>query len=175
MDWYIVGRNYDEAANDDGIIHNYHYFGLGGEPWPLRYERNNKSASQIDYEWDHNRTYLQTLRSDYIYVCTSFDLACRYFDVSVKIFHNTYLLQIAFHNGQISQYDGVDFGNPEGGYSIIETELLLPSNDLICKEFLNDKCLFPSVDKADQFIDLYLQDNPDVDFFDAYFVKKLFP
>jgi hypothetical protein len=42
--------------------------------------------------------------------------------------------------------DGYDFGNPEGGYSIIETEILSKGNHIAAKECLNKhNGLFTSV------------------------------
>ena len=50
--------------------------------------------------------------------------------------------------------DGYDFGNPEGGYSVIETEILSRQNYLLVGKYLNmQNGLFSSIDALNGFLD----------------------
>ena len=168
--WYIVKLNWDGIPNE--------YLGLDGDSWTnLDYANNYIPSANIYVDEqtkancklllkniDSSREYLNVHNSEnWIHVVTDYRLAKEYYLFLSKLKLNPVFISIT-DDITTGDYDGYDFGNPEGGYSVITAVAL--GLDLSCnnfrKKYLNEHFLFPSMNHLKEFADL-IKDHEDVE------------
>lgn len=153
--WYIVKKNWDTISKD--------YLGLGGDIWPeMHIPLDGKILLKKLFT---NREYTELSGITFL-VVTDHSIAEEYFLYQKQLESNPILISVT-DDTDIKAVDGYDFGNPEGGYSVIESAILVQNNEVLKKEYLNKHLLFKDMDKLRKF--LYLIKNADnVEELDCY-------
>jgi len=172
--WYIVKLNWDSIPNG--------YLGLDGDIWTnLDYANNYIPSANIYVDEqtkanckpllkniDSSREYLDIHNSENsIFTVTDYYLAKEYYSFLSELKLNPIFISVT-DDITTGDYDGYDFGNPEGGYSVIASVAL--GLDLSCNEFrekyLNEHFLFPSMSHLKEFVDL-IKERDDVECVDS--------
>ncbi len=149
------------------------YIGLGGDIWPLDLYEDQQSV-QLQNAVENNSDYIKTSDGDEVYVCINKSIADDYFQYAKTKGMNVILLEINNYEYSLADhYDGIDYGDPTGGYSLIESELLMKENKQLVHDFLNDDGLFKDTKKINNFIKSFVEDKSDMDFYLPYLIKKL--
>jgi hypothetical protein len=161
MRWYIVKLNWDSAPAE--------YLGLDGNCWA-------DSGAECKLLPD-NREYV-IINGIYFFVVTDFESANEYFSFLRKLNLNPVFISVTEVgvDGR-DDCDGYDFGNPEGGYSIITDVVLAPNNAELAEKYLNEHLLFRSVSCLNEFLDFIKDRGDDIEYLDggyqAVAIKKL--
>lgn len=140
--WYIVKKNWKTI--------NKGYLGLGGDTWadiqiPLQGKLLLKRILA-------NRKYVEFSGLTFL-VVTDYSMAKEYYLYQKQLNLDPIMIS-ATDDIDIHDVDGYDFGNPAGGYSVIESAILVQNNEMLKKEFLNEHFLFKDMDKLKDFLDL---------------------
>jgi hypothetical protein len=112
------------------------YAGLGGQVWPFDSGFNFDKGAKNELQNLHTRMERSRVFVDfrpYVSVCPDVVIAEEYFAAVKKHCGEAWLLQVSLPNTKLSEISGYDIGFPNGGYSVIETELItqgLPGPDL---------------------------------------------
>src|SRR5947207_2588264 len=120
--WYLVKRNWPQTKAKHPFPL---YAGLGGEVWPF-----DPFNPAIDKELKDLHTRLERSRtivdfgSHTGFVCTDRIIADEYFVAVKSHYDEAWLLQLTLPDIGSTQISGLDIGDPSGGYSIIESELI---------------------------------------------------
>jgi hypothetical protein len=129
-EWFIVKRNWPGIMQD--------YLGLGGDCYPgTEAAGGNLCKKILDC-----RTYMN-YEGIVICVLADFVLAKEYFAHMEQKQPNPLIISVS--NIEKGDVDGYDFGNPEGGYSIIESEILARREKKLIDKYLNEKYLFKDI------------------------------
>jgi hypothetical protein len=124
--WYLVKRNWPQIKTRQPL-----YAGLGGEVWPFDFGYNFDKTNKNKLQDLHARMEQSETNVDFGShtrgVCTNANIAKEYFMAVKDHCGEAWLLQVT--NAQISssQIYGFDIGFPDGGFSVIETELITQS------------------------------------------------
>ena len=160
MSWYLVKTNHweDKLVKKPDRFKTYSYYGLGGYVWPLD-EEKDETVIKIHKKLDDNKKYVELLAGWWGHFCTNWNDAQEYFYQASRIFENVSFLEIEEIEKELFRFDGIDVGHPEGGYSIIESEILVPNQIEIANEYLNEFGLFKNVSACEDYVarryDLY--------------------
>jgi len=152
--WYLVKENWKNIS-DISMRYGIEYIGLGGDIWPHDRTCNNLAGSlylsgqleeiKTDTEIEYNNMLF------HVHAPIELESVAKYFN-SIKTKESILMeIQLALDEYDLSA-DGFDFGNPEGGYSIIETEIILKGSKEIIDTYLNKFGLFKSIDLMHDFI-----------------------
>ena len=122
--WYLVKRNWPHSQSINPFPL---YAGLGGEVWPFDVDgTTDKQLSDL-----HDRKEKSEVFIDFGFfplgvhsVCTDIAIAEEYFAAVKKHRGEAWLLKVALSHIGLSPISGLDIGNPSGGFSVIETELI---------------------------------------------------
>jgi len=140
--WFIVKCNWPSI--------NPKYLGLGGD-----------SCLDIDIigyelykEIQDSREYIN-FENTFIYALTNFSIVQEYASALVCKKLSPIVISVSSKYNK-SDIEGFDYGDPIGGYSIIETEILAANEKDFINEFLNENYLFKSIQKMDDFLSLNL-------------------
>lgn len=139
--WYLVKTNWPATVERCP-----RFAGLGGDVWPLDSARGDARA--VHDEMMRSREFVPGANA---LVCPSRDLASRYYEQVARSFPGVpWLLQIfAMSPRRVPGLDGYDLGSPDGGYSIIESEILTQQRS---GAVLTEHGLFPSELALDSFL-----------------------
>ena len=152
MSWYLVKTNWDHKwVKKRDIFKTYSYNGLGGDTWPLD-EQKDETVIKIHKKIDDNKKYVKLLAGWWGHFCTNWNDAQEYFSQTSRIFENVSFLEIEEIEKELFRYDGIDVGHPESGYSIIESEILVPNQIEIAKKYLNEFGLFKNVSACEDYL-----------------------
>jgi hypothetical protein len=160
-EWFIVKNNWT------GIMQN--YIGLGGDCYP------DTDVEYNLYKKIQDRRIYVDYKGVAIYVLTNFILAKEYF---IRLKQNQLkTIIISISHIEKENVDGYDFGNPEGGYSIIESEILSKNRNDLIKEYLNENYLFKDIESMKKFLDNVRNFDNDVEEMNSYrevSIKQIF-
>jgi hypothetical protein len=135
--WFLVKINWPQIPNQ--------YIGLGGNIWP----ELDGSDYNLYKKIRDSRSYI-TFSDSIIFVITDYLIAKEYgLILRDKNFDSIF---ISVHDIKVENATGYDFGNPIGGYSIIETEILLKKRHDLIERFLNKNLLFKNIALMREFI-----------------------
>lgn len=152
--WYIVKQNWPITEKRVAEVkQNARYCGLGGDIWPLD-EIDDSSAKTIHEALIKKRGFIDLANGYSFLACIDLELAKQYFYVANSIFPNCMLLGLE-EPEKIVSVNGYDYGNPSGGYSIIESELIIEDsspNDMII--YLNDDYLFSTCSILNKYMSM---------------------
>ena len=152
--WYLVKKNW---PNIETIAARYgkSYIGLGGDSWPGGMEYGKFILNEFD-QIEKTRTYVEIKHNGlarHEYVTTDKESAIAYLNAPNVKEKNAILIQIQYAFDALrADVDGYDFGNPAGGYSVIETEIILKDSRETIDTYLNEFCLFDSMDSMRGFL-----------------------
>jgi len=172
--WYIVKLNWQGIPNE--------YLGVDGDSWTnLDYANNYISSVNIYVDGqtkadckmllkkiDDSREYIEIHNSEnWIFAVTDYRLAKEYYSFLSELNLNPVFISIT-DDITIEDCDGYDFGNPEGGYSVITAVALGldSSRNEFRRKYLNEHFLFPSMNHLKEFVDL-IKDREDVEYLDG--------
>jgi hypothetical protein len=126
--WYLVKRNWPQTKAKRPCPL---YAGLGGDDWPFSFGFNFDKATKNELQDLHARMEKSEIFMDFGYfplgvhsVCTDAAIAEEYFAAVKKHCGEAWLLKVALPHIGLSQISGLDIGNPDGGFSVVETELI---------------------------------------------------
>ncbi|NRA18564.1 MAG: hypothetical protein HRU04_24010 [Oceanospirillaceae bacterium] len=147
--WYIVKQNWSATKQlCEGHIAG-QFSGLGGDIWPID---SGDAQSKID----SRREFVDIGEESEIYVVSDFIVAELYYKLAKDKNLEPLFLELS-RVGESNDVHGYDIGNPEGGYSIIESELLSCDEcdecDELVDKYLNKKNgLFKSISLLNEFV-----------------------
>lgn len=157
MQWYLVKYRdfgfYLEGCNQYNRRIMTDYLGLFGDVWPVtgfddykgKYPKIVKCYKAIEKDM----MYIELKPNSYIQVATDLALITEYCKLLEEVSsEKVVILSISNDLERIS--DGFDFGNPEGGYSIIASNIL--EDKALRATYLNENGLFRSVTLFKEFI-----------------------
>lgn len=144
--WYIVKRNWTATKQLFAGHISGQFSGLGGDIWPID---SGCARSKIE----SRREYIDIGEESEIYVFSDFIAAEIYYKLAKDKKLEPLFLELS-RAGASHDVHGYDFGNLEGGYSIIETELLpCDECDELVDKYLNKKSgLFKSISLLNEFV-----------------------
>jgi hypothetical protein len=126
--WYLVKRNWPHAKSKRPFPL---YAGLGGDVWPFGFNFDFDKATKNELQDLHARKERSETIVDFGFrpagvnsVCTDAAIAEEYFAAVKKHCGEAWLLKVELPHIGSSQISGFDIGNPDGGFSVIETELI---------------------------------------------------
>ncbi|MCL2309822.1 MAG: hypothetical protein FWC42_06035 [Proteobacteria bacterium] len=129
------------------------YVGLGGDVWPHEWDGDNLHLSSL---LERMQAYTETEYNGatiHVHAPVELKLVMDYFNSPRVATKKPILIEIQLaHDGFNVGADGFDFGNPEGGYSIIETEIILKDSKEAINTYLNKSGLFKSMALMRDFI-----------------------
>ncbi|VAW82099.1 hypothetical protein MNBD_GAMMA12-92 [hydrothermal vent metagenome] len=141
MNYYIVKINWstvtDNISNEFDILDA--YSGLGGDIWPL-FDSSDYTQKRFHDEFKTKQEYIDLNNGTSELVCFDLNLAKNYHTECKKYFDDVFLLELCEYNNLIN--DGLDFGSPDGGYSIIESAIIMKEDMASAKKYLNPFGLF---------------------------------
>jgi hypothetical protein len=124
--WYLVKRNWPRTKARFPF-----YAGLGGEVWPFDFGFNFDAANKTKLQNLHTRMEQsrQTVNfgSHSRFVCTDAAIAKEYFTAVEDFCGEAWMLEVTNANVDSSKVYGFDIGFPDGGFSVIEQELITQS------------------------------------------------
>jgi hypothetical protein len=142
--WYIVKTNWDKIIEKCPL-----YGGLGGDVWPI--ESNSKnSLKELHRKILDSRTHV-SFESSVELLCTNYKIAEEYYLSLKNLLNNVWFLEVSNINNLNSNIIGLDIGYYSGGYSIIESELIIQS---MKGPSLNKWGLFYSLNDALEYSDM---------------------
>ena len=165
--WYIVKINWETISKN--------YLGLGGDYWPdIQYLSEHAFSSNIDAQLCGN-SLLKKVEANSNYVDISGMTHHVVADCSVAeeyywFLNNLDLCPIFISvtdDLETEDADGYDFGNPAGGYSVIESVILTLGNEELKVAYLNKHLLFDNMDIMNDFL-RSMSDRDDVEELDCY-------
>lgn len=151
--WYLVKSNWPQTVealtNTDVKI----FAGLGGDIWPLG-SVESQDAKIAQSKIEQSRSYTIINQSYEIFIVSCFTKAEQYYLLAKKKQLLPLFLELSIVSGGNGKgFDGYDFGDPEGGWSVIETEILTKRNTVFANKYLNREVgLFRSLDLMDEFL-----------------------
>lgn len=157
-EWYIVKINWEYTPCE--------YLGLDGDYWPdiqhlkkVLLDNEIKSKSEILLkEVKENLQYIKLgkmgcFNESWIYVITNLFISEKYFSFLDEL--NLSPILISVTDDLTIDCDGYDFGNPEGGFSIITDMPLAIDKEKTKLKYLNENFLFKNVNCLNEFLKLY--------------------
>lgn len=150
MYWYLVKENW--AAGSAKVPD---YAGVGGDIWPLM-DADADAHRELHRRVFEGRTPM-SFECSVDMVVTSFDDAVAYFEAcrASRARHSVQpgslqLLRLSLPGSvEDTNYLGFDVGRTSGGYSLIESEVIVAGRATV----LNQVGLFASVEEADHYLD----------------------
>jgi hypothetical protein len=152
MNWYLVIKNWERTDILVSHLPNIEeYQGVGGDVWPLD-QSNNPASRSIHDLLMRSRQPVSLANGDSRLACCDERLAIQYFESASIELGRVRLIQASSCDFP-DNTTGLDFGNPFGGYSIIESEIL-GSVDApqIAAQYLDSAGLFKNVAIFNQYI-----------------------
>ena len=125
--WYLVKSNTRPWESSYGGFLQGEYLGLGGNMWPI---------DELHEELLRKREYVRLHDGQEIFVITNIDHARQYFNQANRLGFAAVLLEVSDPSGTRNQ-DGYDFGDPEGGYSLVESELLVADRKELLTKYID--------------------------------------
>ena len=172
--WYIVKLNWNGIPNE--------YLGVDGDSWTnLDYANNHIPSANIYVgeqakadcklllrKINNSREYLGLHNAETsIFAVTDYHLAKEYYSFLNELNLNPVFVSVS-DDVASEDCDGYDFGDPEGGYSVI-TDVALglySSDNKLRRKYLNEHLLFPSMSRLKEFVDL-VKDRDDAEYLDG--------
>jgi len=154
--WYLVKENWSDT---ESITAKYgkRYNGLGGDFWPGGIEYGKFILNEFE-QIEKAKTYIEIKHNGFIRhecVTTNLELATAYLNSSNVKEKKAILIQVQYAFDALrADVDGYDFGNPVGGYSVIETEIIAKDSKEIIDMYLNEFCLFDSIELMRRFLSI---------------------
>ncbi|AHG22662.1 hypothetical protein Z042_04885 [Chania multitudinisentens RB-25] len=139
--WYIVKSNWEKTLNNLTALGLKEYYGLGGNLWP---------ECSLYNEIEKAREYIELDSGEFFYVVTDVFIAMKYCKELEALEEGVILLELK--EGVDTYCDGYDFGSPDGGYSVIESEIITKLDTVYAKRFLNDYGLFYNLESLEAFL-----------------------
>jgi len=150
--WYLVKENWQNISAIS-MKHGMEYIGLGGDVRPHNWGVDNLDLHNLHDEMRNYTEIEYNGMTDYVYAATELDHVMRYFNSPRIQERNPILIEVRFAlNTPEAAVDGYDFGSPEGGYSVIETEIILKDSKKVIDAYLNRFGLFRSIDLMLNFV-----------------------
>lgn len=141
--WYIVKQNWQQTTARAPS-----YAGLGGNVWPLDDAVNSK-ASEVHSRTLRLREYVSVCGGEEL-LCTDASAAEEYFNIASTLMRNLWLLRVSTAAHSCCATMGFDIGFPQGGFSLIETEILVQA---LATSELNSSSLFATVNDAKTYVE----------------------
>ena len=138
--WFVVKENWKRTET-----HFPNYGGLGGDTWPLDASDSPRASEVIKRLAKAEK--LASMGGFYEKVCMDARIASDYYEASIELSRNCWLLRIQGVDEQ-SDVDGYDVGHAFGGYSLLESEKLCEGNF----SGLNEFGLFSTIRSAEAFL-----------------------
>ena len=179
MHWYLVKRNWEpilqvlRSSVFSGKITQ--YIGVGGDVWPLDMNMDAE-AKHIHERVMKSRKHIPVGEDLEACVCVDLCLAQDYYSICASQLDNVMLLEAWQLADSGRKADGLDFGSPSGGYSVIETEIIMREDMTAC-EFLNSKGLFVDERSMATFVSRLEQapDSEDLTAYNAFHIRIITP
>lgn len=119
--WYLVKRNWPQTKARFPFPN---YAGIGGEVWPFDSDgTTDKELRDLHSRMEQSRTIVD-FGSHTRFVCTNAKIAEEYFTATKKHCQKAWLIRVALPQAEAAQISGYDIGFADGGFSVIETELI---------------------------------------------------
>jgi hypothetical protein len=116
--WYLVKRNWPQTA-----VKSSSYAGVGGDVWPLdALEDQNAQATHAAMMASRKPVAVGDLEE---LLCVQLPVAEAYFVEVQKHFGDAWLLEVTNGTPGVDAETGIDLGFPSGGFSLVETELII--------------------------------------------------
>jgi hypothetical protein len=149
--WFIAKYNWQQTIEHSHACFLKNYDGLGGEIWPVCNDSKCECHS-LRNKIEKKREYIEIQDSHFIFVCVDLALAKEY-SHSLKNCHGEFPILLEIGLLDENPDERCDFGNPEGGFSIIETEILTKMDICSSKAYLDSESgLFTKGKAAYDFI-----------------------
>jgi hypothetical protein len=151
--WYVVKYNWEETDQFCREHLNCEHIGLGGDIWPQEFgvirpacylELKKVGESLRFYELDDGQ---------YIQVCPDLQAAQALWEGLRRQQPANDPLLLELSTEELGQHQGYDFGSPEGGYSLIESEITAYPQRTWALSYLNSHGLFADVEAIRAFIE----------------------
>ena len=142
MFWYLVleGRG-------DG-----RYVGLGGDAWPLEGGSQSAAARRLHDRLMQEREEVLIAGESFGYLCVNTALATEYYELaSTSLAGRLAFVEVSV--GPTIAAHGLDIGRASGGYSAIESELLVEPEAAQFRQRLNAHELFASREDALEYLE----------------------
>ena len=119
--WYLVKRNWPQTKARFPFPN---YAGIGGEVWPFDSDgTTDKELCDLHSRMEQSRTIVD-FGSHTGFVCTNAKIAEEYFTATKKHCQKAWLIRVALPQTEEFQISGYDIGDPTGGFSVLEQELM---------------------------------------------------
>ena len=128
--WYLVKGNWPKNGPKFPIKNPRPlYAGLGGQVWPFGFGFDFNKATKNELQDLHTRMERSRISVDFggsyqKAICADAAIATEYFTAAKKHCGGSRLLQVALPQAETSQIAGYDIGFADGGFSVVETELI---------------------------------------------------
>ncbi|UXN04274.1 hypothetical protein [Bartonella sp. HY406] len=168
--WFIVKYNWDDDCTCEHHF-QHRYLGIGGDLWPQGNANNHTAYYSIFNKLSENWQYIN-IGNYYVNVCTSLIDAKNYSQFLEAKYKKPILIEVSLDD--LEKAAGYDFGQPHGGYSLIETEIFGCRRFEAAKKYLNHHGLFKTRGDINQFIsELDLTKVEDLDNYLAVSIREV--
>jgi hypothetical protein len=116
--WYLIKRNWPQTANRCP-----NFAGVGGDVWPLD-ALEDKNATAVHAAMMASRTHAKVGHGEEA-LCVRRPVADQYWAEAEKNYGDLWLLKVAVDMNDLDARAGFDLGFPSGGFSVVETELII--------------------------------------------------
>ena len=149
------------------------FLGLGGNVWPIDSDPDAPaSTGGVHEEMLSKREYLKLRDGREILVIADIEYARRYLKQAWARGIPAVLLGVSDRN-EGSNQDGYDFGDPEGGYSLVESEMLVAERVALLEKYIDPRNgLFRNLDEMQQCLD-EIPDGEDLDSYCAVAICRI--
>ncbi|MBI2566788.1 MAG: hypothetical protein HYV63_07145 [Candidatus Schekmanbacteria bacterium] len=152
--WYIVKRNWPATAAGAGRAMQgggARYCGLGGDVWPLDGAAGDRARGAHDRLMSR-RAYLELGDGSGFMACTDLASAREYLAVAREILPDCML--VGLDEGRLGEAAlGFDLGAPAGGYSVIESEIIIAApHPERARPQLNELGLFATLSALESYL-----------------------
>jgi hypothetical protein len=194
MSWYLVTGRWDYWDSIVSPLKKEHssilYKGIGDDVWPLMEywpldSSKNEGVIQLEKKLKDerfiqvhkrlmaNRKYIKC-SNGWNYCCCDFQIAKEYFLKASEIFDDLILLEVEKIKKELLGYHGIDFGNPEGGYSVINSEIIGTDNEVILADkYLNHFGLFRCMEVCTNYLSQRKRNDPHCEDITSYIPVKV--
>lgn len=151
--WYLVKKNWQpvEAIISEAMLpKTFLYCGVGGDAWPLEGSPEPK-ASLVHECMMKTRTCIEFQPGLSGLVCCDYKVAQEYLAVANAVLGKCMLLGLEAEGSRSVGAKGYDFGSPTGGYSLIETEIIVQRSEALMG-CLNSCGLFEDLDTLQSYL-----------------------
>lgn len=146
--WYLVKRNWPQSTTKCPK-----FAGVGGDVWPLD-TLADRNAQSIHAAVMASRKHV-AVNSHQELLCIDRSAAEAYWAETVKHTGNAWLLEVAAAKPGLDAGAGIDLGFPAGGFSLVETELIMQERP---GPPLNDWGLIDNLTDALAYVDYRMGD-----------------